>query len=256
VFAAAQPQEAVGRDAALEKGVGNLHISARQKLSDFTKSMGCHVGTLNASRICGSVLPSWRRYLQNLELFMMSFMRVGLLAGSAALLAIAAPVNAAVTTYTYSGFEFSSVKGPYTTSDRVTGSITLASSLPSNLTTFTAVAPISFSFGDGVDTLTNTSLNVGSLFAFKTDASGEIYAWQAVVYVGSASQLSINTVNAPGILPVYDAVYVNSGNTAYGQILNSPGTWTVTAVPEPETYAMFLAGLGLLGVHWRRRSRH
>jgi hypothetical protein len=29
---------------------------------------------------------------------------------------------------------------------------------------------------------------------------------------------------------------------------------TISAVPEPETYAMFLAGLGLLGAASRRRS--
>jgi hypothetical protein len=31
------------------------------------------------------------------------------------------------------------------------------------------------------------------------------------------------------------------------------GAFTVTAVPEPESYAMLLAGLGLLGVAARRR---
>jgi hypothetical protein len=29
----------------------------------------------------------------------------------------------------------------------------------------------------------------------------------------------------------------------------------ITAVPEPETYAMFLAGLGLMGMMSRRRMR-
>ena len=33
------------------------------------------------------------------------------------------------------------------------------------------------------------------------------------------------------------------------------GQFTVTAVPEPEQYAMLLAGLGLLGVAARRRAR-
>ena len=38
--------------------------------------------------------------------------------------------------------------------------------------------------------------------------------------------------------------------------VTSPGTWTmgVAAVPEPETYAMLLAGLGLVGAVARRRS--
>jgi hypothetical protein len=38
--------------------------------------------------------------------------------------------------------------------------------------------------------------------------------------------------------------------------ITTPGTWTmgVAAVPEPETYAMLLAGLGLVGAVARRRS--
>lgn len=34
------------------------------------------------------------------------------------------------------------------------------------------------------------------------------------------------------------------------------GSWHVTAVPEPETYAMLLAGLGLMGFMARRRQRN
>lgn len=33
------------------------------------------------------------------------------------------------------------------------------------------------------------------------------------------------------------------------------GQWTVASVPEPESYALFLAGLGLMGAVARRRSR-
>jgi len=39
-----------------------------------------------------------------------------------------------------------------------------------------------------------------------------------------------------------------------GQLNNNPGTWSVTAVPEPEIYAMMLGGLGLIGVAIRRRK--
>lgn len=47
-----------------------------------------------------------------------------------------------------------------------------------------------------------------------------------------------------GVIVAYDAPVV-------------VGTWdvTVTAVPEPETYAMLLAGLGLLGFVARRRKQ-
>lgn len=38
----------------------------------------------------------------------------------------------------------------------------------------------------------------------------------------------------------------------YGTLL--PGAWTVAAVPEPETYAMLLAGLGVLAAAAKRRK--
>lgn len=48
----------------------------------------------------------------------------------------------------------------------------------------------------------------------------------------------------------YEGFSVFSGASA------GPGTWTmIAAIPEPETYAMLLAGLGLVGVAARRRSR-
>lgn len=187
----------------------------------------------------------------------MSSLRFGLLVAFASLFSFSATVNAASTTYTYTGNNFNSVKGPYTTSDSVSGSITLADALASNLAGFTTVSPTSFSFSDGINTVTNTTANVGSLFAFKTDALGNIFQWQVSVYTGSVFTFSIATVNAPGLYGLDDHVFVNSGNTAYGQILNNPGTWTVATVPEPETYAMILAGLGLMGaVARRRKNKH
>jgi hypothetical protein len=48
----------------------------------------------------------------------------------------------------------------------------------------------------------------------------------------------------------YALTFLGSGTGGYG------GFYTVTAVPEPETYAMMLAGLGAIGfVAARRRNR-
>jgi len=48
-----------------------------------------------------------------------------------------------------------------------------------------------------------------------------------------------------------DARWIWTG--AYGTVGEAYFSTTITAVPEPETYAMLLAGLGLLGFMARRK---
>jgi hypothetical protein len=183
----------------------------------------------------------------------------GGLAAGFAVLALGASAHAA--TYVYTGNDFNSFTEPsaYTTSDSVTGSITLASPLPDGVDTFNLVPSAdiqSFSFSDGLQTLTNTNAT-GSSFAFETDASGNITFWQVTVFKGTVASDSIATVNAPTILGVFDdGVFQNS----MGEIQKMPGTWTLMSsgapgVPEPTTWAMMLAGFGGLGVAMRRRRK-
>ncbi|SEN81817.1 PEP-CTERM protein-sorting domain-containing protein [Duganella sp. CF517] len=56
--------------------------------------------------------------------------------------------------------------------------------------------------------------------------------------------------NGDSVLGGYETYYFFQG------AVTTPGTWTMgaTAVPEPETYMMLLAGLGLVGGVARRRS--
>jgi hypothetical protein len=180
--------------------------------------------------------------------------RGGLLAGCvAAFLFNAVPNADGATTYNYTGNVFTSVSAPYTTSDSVTGSFTLAVPLADNLTSFTTVTPQSFSFSDGVngDTITNTSPGVGSQFSFETDASGAITKWQVVVDINSVSNFSISTIDAPGGVGVFDQAQ-HGGGTESGENTNSPGTWV--AVPEASTYSMVLAGLAIVGATICRRA--
>jgi hypothetical protein len=55
------------------------------------------------------------------------------------------------------------------------------------------------------------------------------------------------------------AYYINIKGTSSGSFggayNGSISTTAVTAVPEPESYAMLLAGLGLMGVIARRRNK-
>ena len=50
--------------------------------------------------------------------------------------------------------------------------------------------------------------------------------------------------------------FINNGETHFGQGLSHATLYsTVTAVPEPETYALFAAGLAFVGWASRRRQR-
>lgn len=178
--------------------------------------------------------------------------RGGLLAAClAGFLLSTAPYANGDTTYNYTGNDFTSVSAPYTTSDSVTGSFTLAAPLAANLTSFTTVTPQSFSFSDGVigDTITNTSPGVGSQFSFETDGSGAITKWQVVVDITSVSNFSISTVNAPGGVGVFDQAQHGGGTTSGGNT-NSPGTW---AVPEPTTVGLLAVGAVLAAALRRKR---
>jgi hypothetical protein len=95
--------------------------------------------------------------------------------------------------YDYVGGSFTTVFGGlFTTSDRVTGSVILANALPAS--TIVDVTPVSFSFTDGVDTITSTEGNLGfGIISFTTDASGQIVKATADGKVGNGST-SFNTV--------------------------------------------------------------
>ena len=58
--------------------------------------------------------------------------------------------------YTYTGNDFTNVTGPFTTSNYVTGSVTLSAALGDNLGPV-MVTPNAFSFSDGVDTISSTN---------------------------------------------------------------------------------------------------
>lgn len=67
-----------------------------------------------------------------------------------------------------------------------------------------------------------------------------------IEYVGSLTD--VNIVAQP-------ASYAHTGLLDASEIASSPTGWSVTAVPEPETYALMLAGLGLIGAVTRRRKK-
>ena len=163
-----------------------------------------------------------------------------------------APGANATVTYTYTGNHYTYASGVFNYSDRITGSVVFATVLRGNLVNQT-VAPVTFSFSDGYDTITQATA-VGVTFEdFTTSVSGAITQWAVILNDGYDG---MQTLNNPVVSSaIYDASLVFLYNWE-GSNLNSPGTWSLPPsepVPEPSTFA----GLGssLLGFMVLRRRR-
>jgi hypothetical protein len=163
-----------------------------------------------------------------------------------------ASVQAVPTTYTYIGNPFTGVHGGYTTSDFVSGMVTLAGPLAPNMP-LTDVMPIAFTFSDGVQTLTNLTPSVSSLFRFATGPAGAISAWRINVTEIAIPFPSIATVSAGGT--VGDEGVLNPAN--FGSNSDSPGVWSIHAsVPDAgSTISLMTLTLMVLGVGARRFQR-
>lgn len=128
-------------------------------------------------------------------------------------------------------------------------------------------------FAGGDDVITFTGLASGMYKATLTFSSTLLNVdWPLTKLNGNTG-----TFNSLGSTAVFDIGYINynpvtspltltlfgSAPTPQQQFISSftgmtseyKGTLTVAAVPEPETYAMFLAGLGIIGAIAKRRSR-
>jgi hypothetical protein len=172
---------------------------------------------------------------------------------AATLLVSASKLACADVVYDYTGQDFTTVASPYSTADRITGSFTVSTPFPANATNL-PLAVTSFSFSDGVQTITNLNSDLSSdHFSIWTDSTGAITGWTISVFgeiqVGEV-QGSINILNDPNFPTVEDTGF--SGR-ASGEAL-AAGT-LVAAVPEPSTWAMMILGfVGLGFMAYRRKS--
>ena len=86
----------------------------------------------------------------------MNATKLGAICGAAILgFVLSTSIAHADVTYTYTGNDFTNIAGPYTTSESISGTVTLSSALPDNQVTLLTVTPVSFSFMDGIHTITD-----------------------------------------------------------------------------------------------------
>lgn len=168
---------------------------------------------------------------------------------------------------------------PYSSADHLTFQFSLSTPLASNmpLSYIDSASLISWSASDTLHGNITTSLSDPSPSFFlyaQTNSTGEISDWSFGLRFapnptdpiftsfqilsslsGSMSGLHESVLAIPSSTAVPPP-----GHNYYPDYLagtNEVGSWTttVTSVPEPETYAMMLAGLGLVGIAWRREHR-
>ena len=169
-------------------------------------------------------------------------------------LAYPASVQAVPTTYQYTGNPFTSVFGtPYTTSDFVSGMLTLAGPLASNFNG--TVTPTAFTFSDGVQTFTNLNAVFFSSFLFVTGPTGQITGWD--ITVGSELHSFISTTNIEGFSTIDIGIEVNSQGGSFAFNQDQPGGWEnrTAAADSGSTLSMLTLTLMALGVAARQFKR-
>jgi hypothetical protein len=185
------------------------------------------------------------------DLALAVILQLGMLAGSAQ-----------TYTYTYTGNDFTSVANavnepsygfvPYTTSDKITGSITFSEPLGENYEGTPSATMLSYNFSDGVGPQSVVGSTLGGNWGFPyvmdstfgTDSSGAIVSWNLNLQGFSPSGTEakeIQTENDSGNVS-------DSGNLDYegtivgdGSVTADPGVWVETIVPEPSVSLLFVS---------------
>ena len=166
----------------------------------------------------------------------------------------AASVQAIPTTYQYTGNAFTDVTAPYTTSDFVTATLTLADPLAPNMP-LTSVTSIAFTLSDGVQTITNLTPIFNVNFSVATGSAGQIRFWMMNVGPGphglgpyifsSGTEDPDNTSDGGSNDEIHQSHGANFG---------VPGTWTTvgSVADTGSTLSLMTLTLMALGVAVRR----
>lgn len=118
-----------------------------------------------------------------------------------------------------------------------------------------------FTFITPTRTFVNNNVDLAGFSRTGLDGSDLYYAPPDPVLEGWNMLSSVGPIAGTGQIVQWDAAFNDPVLTSGGQLLMESGTPAATfqatvgvaAIPEPETYAMFLAGIGFLGFIARRR---
>jgi hypothetical protein len=209
----------------------------------------------------------------------MRSMTIGAGAAFAAISLASAPASATQYLYAYTGNDLTDVTSaccgtpdtPFTTSDFISFQFYSPYLLGANLDDTPFYQPIT-AWSLSIGPLHYDSTIPGSVLYsinFSTDGTGKITEYQFT---------TLTDVVAPGLVPAEypptafeeevfsfdfpelgygpeDGIYIPSiyMDSEYVSNVGVPGTWTVTAVPEPANWALMMIGLGGTGAMMRRR---
>jgi hypothetical protein len=165
------------------------------------------------------------------------------------LAALCAPGAKATVIYTYTGNDFTTVIGSYTTADFVSGSFTVSSQLAANLS-LAPITPLTFNFTDGTQVL-NNSTSVSQTFDVSTDSTGDITSWDLALVILAGGDYIYTINNSGTIEDVGQQNFSNPDLYTFGSNSNNAGTWIAT--PEPSTVS--LTSMALLALATRSLNR-
>jgi hypothetical protein len=164
--------------------------------------------------------------------------------------------------YTYTGNDFTSVFNaanellygfvPYTTSDKITGSIAFSAPLGDNYEGIPSATLLNFNFSDGVgpqNIAGGPGVPAHDSIIFGTDSSGAIVSWnfELLVFLSGGTETKfIQTENDSGNVIDSGNIDQASGIVGEGSVSANPGVWVETVVPEPSVGLLFVSFAALV----------
>ena len=140
--------------------------------------------------------------------------------------------QAANAIYDYSGPDYTTVTGGYTTSDDISGTVTLAAPLANSENNQSATI-VSYDFKDGLTTYTNQNSSVIDFGSLGTNTSGDIDQYE--IAVASNSTESSFILQYSGGFKQDAANGPNGSGSDFAQVSNTSEftPQSVSAAPEP-----------------------